>query len=57
MPGRGWLALDPTHDGPQDGRYIRLGIGRDYADVPPTRGTYRGAASETLQVDVTIREA
>lgn len=57
IPGRGWLALDPTHDGPQDARYIRVAVGRDYADVPPTRGTYRGAAGERLEVSVSIREA
>jgi transglutaminase-like putative cysteine protease len=57
VPGYGWLALDPTHDAPQDGRYIRLAIGRDYADVPPTRGTYRGLARESLDVSVLISEA
>lgn len=57
VPGLGWLALDPTHDGPQDGRYIRIAVGRDYADVPPTRGTYRGSATETLEVRVSIQEA
>lgn len=57
VPGLGWLALDPTHDGPQDGRYIRLATGRDYADVPPTRGVYRGSGLETLEVSVAISEA
>jgi transglutaminase-like putative cysteine protease len=27
---------------------------RDYADVPPTRGVYKGAAKETMSVDVQV---
>jgi transglutaminase-like putative cysteine protease len=53
---RGWLSLDPTHDTEQTERYVRVGVGRDYADVPPTRGVYRGKASEELEVSVVIRE-
>jgi transglutaminase-like putative cysteine protease len=53
---RGWLSLDPTHDTEQTDRYVRVGVGRDYADVPPTRGVYRGTASEELEVSVTIQE-
>jgi transglutaminase-like putative cysteine protease len=52
----GWLSLDPTHDVEQDEHYVRVGVGRDYADVPPTRGVYKGSADETLEVAVTIRE-
>ena len=52
----GWLSLDPMHDTEQDEHYVRVGVGRDYADVPPSRGVYKGAADETLEVAVTIRE-
>ena len=52
----GWLSLDPTHDAEQDERYVRVGVGRDCADVPPSRGVYKGNAEETLEVAVTIRE-
>ena len=50
----GWLSLDPTHDREQTERYIRVGVGRDYADVPPTRGVYRGKADESLDVSVVV---
>ena len=33
-----WLGLDPTNDQMVDQRYIIVGRGRDYADVPPLRG-------------------
>jgi len=53
---RGWVSLDPTHDREQTEYYVRVGVGRDYADVPPTRGVYKGQASEELAVAVRIRE-
>ena len=49
-------SLDPTHDREQTDRYVRVGVGRDYADVPPTRGVYKGKAKEELEVAVRIRE-
>jgi hypothetical protein len=32
----------------------RVAIGRDYADVPPTRGVYKGDAESELSVAVTV---
>jgi transglutaminase-like putative cysteine protease len=52
---RGWIALDPTHDRGQAESYVRVAVGRDYADVPPTRGVYKGAANETLVVRVGLQ--
>ncbi len=34
---------------------MRVAVGRDYADVPPTRGVYRGSAGETLDVRVSLQ--
>jgi transglutaminase-like putative cysteine protease len=56
-PGEGWYALDPTHNCAQSAHYVRLGTGRDYADAPPTRGTFKGSAKERLGVKVSVREA
>ncbi len=41
LPGYGWAAYDPTHDRPADERYVKVGVGRDYADISPVSGTYR----------------
>jgi transglutaminase-like putative cysteine protease len=57
VAGQGWLSLDPTHGAPQTDHYVRLAIGRDYADVPPTRGTYTGAGREAMAVDVHVEPA
>lgn len=54
LPELGWVGLDPTHDSICTDRHIRTAVGRDYADVPPTRGVYKGDASETLSVAVSV---
>ncbi|MEO5576992.1 MAG: transglutaminase family protein [Gaiellaceae bacterium] len=51
---RGWVSFDPTHDREQTEAYVRVAVGRDYADVPPTRGVFRGTAEESLEVAVRI---
>lgn len=56
LPGQGWLALDPTHNQATDGRYVRVAIGRDYADATPVRGFYKGQAVETMEVKVFMRQ-
>lgn len=54
LRGQGWLSLDPTHDREQTGEYVRVAIGRDYADVPPTLGIFVGNARETMDVSVRV---
>lgn len=53
-PRRGWLAVDPTRGVlyPPPSDYIKLAVGRDYADVPPVAGSFlsRGAASECAAI-------
>ena len=51
---QGWLSLDPTHDRAQGEEHVRVAVGRDYADVPPTRGVFKGDAREALAVAVRI---
>lgn len=57
LPGAGWLAYDPTHARVTDERYITLAVGRDYTDIRPVSGTYRGAPTRALRVDVCVRES
>lgn len=57
VPGPGWTSWDPTHDRTADERYVKVAVGRDYADIRPVNGTYRGAPTRSLKVDVTVREA
>jgi transglutaminase-like putative cysteine protease len=57
VPRLGWVAFDPTNNLVGGDRHIRVAIGRDYADVPPTRGVYKGEAQSELSVAVTVRPA
>jgi transglutaminase-like putative cysteine protease len=50
----GWVAFDPTNNLPGCERHIRVAIGRDYADVPPTRGVHKGEAGSELSVMVAV---
>ena len=54
IQGEGWLSLDPTHNCAQNAQYVRVAIGRDYADVPPTRGIFVGNAKESMEVSVKV---
>lgn len=57
IPGAGWRALDPTNNQPADERYVKVAIGRDYADIIPVQGTFRGPAATTMTVEVHVTEA
>jgi len=54
LPELGWVGFDPTNNLIAGERHIRVAIGRDYADVPPTRGVYRGQATSQLEVGVKV---
>lgn len=56
QPGRfEWLGLDPTNDQLVDQRYIVVGRGRDYADVPPLRGIiYTNSENSVIDVSVDV---
>jgi transglutaminase-like putative cysteine protease len=51
-PTHGWRGFDPTNNLLASTYHVTMGIGRDYNDVPPTRGTFRGVAEEKLSVEV-----
>lgn len=55
---QGWLDLDPTNNrtglaSPGED-YVRLAVGRDFADVSPLRGVLQGGGAHTLEVAVTV---
>ena len=56
VPGHGWRGLDPTHNRQIGETYVKLGNGRDYADVPPICGNYRGTREHKMLVEVKITE-
>ena len=55
IPGLGWRALDPTHNRQTDETYVKIAVGRDYADVPPITGNYKGITDHKMKVEVSIK--
>jgi transglutaminase-like putative cysteine protease len=55
IPDMGWFGLDPTTGSFVEVCHIRVAYGRDYGDVPPVRGVYKGHAGQSLSVDVLVR--
>lgn len=54
LPALGWVGFDPTNALVARDRHIRTALGRDYADVPPTRGLFRGRTDSELFVAVQV---
>lgn len=52
LPGQRWLGLDPTNNQLAGERHVVLAVGRDYADVAPVRGTFKGGVTQRLEVSV-----
>ena len=54
MPSGVWIGIDPTNDMMEGERHVQIGLGRDYHDVPPLRGVFKGAKRQQLSVGVTV---
>jgi len=54
LPHLGWVGFDPTNNLVAHHRHIRTAVGRDYADVPPTHGIFRGNTDSELYVAVHV---
>jgi len=52
FPSAGWIGFDPTNHCIVGPNFVKVAVGRDYRDVPPNRGVYRGKATETIDVTV-----
>jgi transglutaminase-like putative cysteine protease len=57
LPSTRWIGLDPTNNVIAGERHIAAAVGRDYNDVPPSRGVYKGDAESQLAVGVSVRRA
>ena len=57
LPVIGWVGFDPTNDTLADERYIKVAVGRDYDDVAPVMGNYRGTGQCRLTVTVEVERA
>jgi transglutaminase-like putative cysteine protease len=55
VPDLGWIGVDPTNDCLVNDHFIKVAIGRDFTDVPPNKGVYRGRSQESISVRVETR--
>ncbi|WP_228002307.1 transglutaminase family protein [Nocardia australiensis] len=49
-----WWGYDPTNNIAINEQHVSVGVGRDYADVPPLKGIFSGGGSTDLAVVVEI---
>ena len=57
LPSLRWVGFDPTNNVMTGERHVAVAIGRDYADVTPSRGVYKGDSDSDLSVGVSVRRA
>ena len=55
LPDLGWCGIDPTNDRVVNDHFVKVAVGRDFLDVPPNKGVYRGQAQESIFVRVETR--
>ncbi len=56
FPDLGWVGIDPTNNTFADHRHVKIAVGRDYADVSPTRGIEYGGGYAELDVQVIVKD-
>ena len=52
----GWVGFDPANGIAPAENYVRTAIGLDYREAAPVRGVWRGAAAETLAVNLKVQQ-
>ena len=57
LPTLRWTGFDPTNNMLTGERHVAVAIGRDYADVPPSLGVYKGETDSHLSVAVAVSRA
>ena len=55
IPDFSWFGLDPTNNMCSSEKHIRVGMGRDFDDISPVRGTFKGSGHQALNVEVYMR--
>jgi transglutaminase-like putative cysteine protease len=54
LPPYGWVGFDPTNNLMINEHFVKIAIGRDYRDVSPVRGVYRGTGQSEMSVNVAM---
>lgn len=54
LPPVGWIGFDPTNDVLIGDRFAKIAVGRDYRDVSPVRGVFKGPMAGHMSVNVAL---
>lgn len=54
IPGYGWTGIDPTNNTWVGDAHVKLSVGRYFKDCTPVKGSFKGAAHQTLSVYVSV---
>lgn len=54
LPPYGWVGYDPTNNKLINDEFVKIAVGRDYRDVSPVRGVYKGASESVMSVNVAM---
>lgn len=52
VPSLGWLGVDPTNNCTVSQNFVKVAVGRNFQDVPPNKGIYKGLGKESIHVAV-----
>ena len=55
FPSAGWVGFDPTNSCPVGPHFVKVGVGRDYRDVPPNKGRWQSSGQVTEAIDVRVK--
>ena len=55
LPETGGIGFDPTNAVLADHRYIKIAVGKDYQDVEPIHGSFKGNAECFMNVEVAVK--
>lgn len=56
FPSHGWVGFDPANNCLTGENFVKLAVGRNFADVPPNKGVFRGNAEQSILVRVKSEE-
>ena len=54
FPPHGWVGFDPTNNKLINDEFVKIAVGRDYRDVSPVRGVYKGQTQSVMSVNVAM---
>ena len=56
LPSTGWIGFDPTNNVRAEERHIKIAVGRDYKDISPHQGFFKGGKTKSMKIRVYIEK-